>query len=80
MPTRLQIAALLSLMINSVLFGIGTVAVLSVPALSADAAFYLPAVIIASYLLTPPIAWLMAPRMRARYWREQQVPATVRRR
>ena len=79
MPTRLQIAALLSLMINAVLFGIGTVAVLAVPALNADAALYLPAVIVASYALTPPIAWMMAPRMRTRFWRQQRVPVTLRR-
>lgn len=72
MPTRLQIAALLSLMISSVLFGIGAATVLSVPSLNADAAFYLPAVIILSFVLTPPIAWMMAPRLRARFWRERE--------
>lgn len=72
MPTRLQIAALLSLMISSVVFGIGAVTVLSVPSLNADAAFYLPAVIILSFVLTPPIAWMMAPRLRARFWRERE--------
>ena len=71
MPTRLQIAALLALMISSVLFGIGAITVLSVPSLNADAAFYLPVVIILSFVLTPPIAWMMAPRMRARFWRER---------
>ena len=77
MPTRLQIAALLALMISSVLFGIGAVTVLSVPALSADAAFYLPAVIILSFILTPPIAWKMAPRLRARFWRERETVASA---
>ncbi|MFM9857941.1 hypothetical protein RUR49_05570 [Pseudoxanthobacter sp. M-2] len=72
MPTRLQIAALLALMISSVLFGIGAITVLSVPSLNADAAFYLPVVIILSFVLTPPIAWMMAPRMRARFWRERE--------
>ncbi len=59
MPTRLQIAALLAMMINAVLFGIGAVIVLSLPALSADAAFYLPVVIVLSFVLTLPIAWTM---------------------
>ncbi len=72
MPTRLQIAALLSLMISAVLFGIGAVTVLSVPSLNADAAFYLPAVVILSFVLTPPIAWVMAPRLRARFWRQRE--------
>ncbi len=75
MPTRLQIAALLALMISSVLFGIGAITVLSVPSLNADAAFYLPVVIILSFVLTPPIAWMMAPRMRARFWRERETVA-----
>ena len=75
MPTRLQIAALLALMISSVLFGIGAITVLSVPSLNADAAFYLPVVIILSFVLTPPIAWMMAPRMRARFWRERAIVA-----
>jgi hypothetical protein len=33
--------------------------VLSLPALSADAAFYLPVVIVLSFVLTLPIAWTM---------------------
>jgi hypothetical protein len=69
MRTRAYIAALLGLMINAVLFGIGAVTVLSVPALAVDAAHYLPAVTVLSFLLTPPIAWAMAPRLRARTWR-----------
>ncbi len=72
MPTRLQIAALLAMMINAVLFGIGAVTVLAVPALSVDAAFYLPVVVLLSFVLTLPIAWLMAPRLRARFWRQQE--------
>lgn len=76
MPTRLQIAALLALMISSVLFGIGAVTVLSVPSLSANAAYYLPAVILLSFLLTPPIAWMMAPRLQARFWREREAVAS----
>ena len=71
MPTRLQIAVLLAMMINAVLFGIGVVAVLSVPALNANAALYLPLVIVLSFVLTPPIAWAMAPRLRARTWRRE---------
>jgi hypothetical protein len=72
MPTRLQIAALLAMMINAVIFGVGAVAVLSVPALSADAAFYLPVVVLLSIVLTLPIAWLLAPRLRARFWRQHE--------
>jgi hypothetical protein len=76
MPTRAYIAALLGLMINAVLFGIGAATVLSVPALAANAAFYLPLVVLLSFNLTPPIAWAMAPRLQARTWRRD--PPIVR--
>jgi hypothetical protein len=69
MSARIYITLLLSFMTCAVLFGIGAVAVLSVPALSEQAKFLLPAVIAASFVLGPIIAWFMAPRMRAGYWK-----------
>ena len=71
MVARIYIILLLSLMTCAVLFGIGAVAVLSVPALSEQAKFLLPIVIVASFVLGLIIAWFMAPRMRARYWKAQ---------
>ena len=70
MRARIYITILLSLMTCSVIFGIGAVAVLSVPALSEQAKFLLPIVIAASFVLGPIIAWFMAPRLRARYWKD----------
>jgi hypothetical protein len=67
--TRVQIAALLYSMTNGVLFGAGLILVLTVPVLSADAGFWISAVVGASFILAAPIAWWMAPRLRARYWR-----------
>ncbi|MDP1700358.1 MAG: hypothetical protein Q8L53_05260 [Aestuariivirga sp.] len=69
MSARIYITILLSIMTCAVLFGIGAVTVLSVPALSEQAKFLLPAVIAASFVLGPIIAWFMAPRLRARYWK-----------
>ncbi len=69
MGPRIYITILLSLMTCAVLFGIGAVAVLSVPALNEQANVLLPVVIAASLVLGPIIAWFMAPRMRARYWK-----------
>ncbi len=69
MGPRLYITIMLSLMTCAVLFGIGAVTVLSVPMLSEQAKFLLPVVIAASFVLGPIIAWFMAPRMRARYWK-----------
>ncbi len=68
MSPRAFITVLLSLMVNAVLFGFGAILVLSVPALNEQAKYLLPAVIVASFVVTPVIAWKMAPRLRARYW------------
>lgn len=67
-PTRAYIAVAVALMVNAVLFGFGAVAVLSVPALNEQAKIWLPVVIVASFVLAPPIAWKIAPRLRARFW------------
>lgn len=66
MSTRSSIALLISTMVSSVLFGMGAVVVLSVPSLVPKAAYLLPAVIAASFALTPFIAWHLAPNLRAR--------------
>lgn len=71
MRTRLAIAALVFLMAQGVLFGIGTVAVLSTP-LAAYAPALLPWVVAVSALVAAPLSWFIALRMRARYWRERR--------
>ena len=69
--TRVGIAALIYSMTNAVLFGVGLVIVLTVPALSTNAAIWIPVVVVASLILAAPIAWEVAPRLRARYWRQR---------
>lgn len=66
MQTRTMIAGIISLPVNAVLFGAGAVAVLAIPALRDHAAYLLPAVILASFAITFPLAWLIAPRLRSR--------------
>ena len=78
MGPRIYITILLSLMTCAVLFGIGAVAVLSVPALNEQAKFLLPVVIAASFVLGPIIAWFMAPRLRARYWKARDRAAEAK--
>jgi uncharacterized membrane protein YciS (DUF1049 family) len=78
MGARIYITILLSLMTCSVLFGVGAVTVLSVPALDEQAKFLLPIVIAASFVLGPIIAWFMAPRLRARYWKARDRAAETR--
>lgn len=75
MRTRIAIAALISLPTSAVLFGIGAATVLSIPALSVDAAFWLPIVIGTSFLLAPIISWVLAPRLRSRWQRQHPTPA-----
>lgn len=74
--TRVAIAALIYTMTNAVLFGTGIVTLLSIPALRewwADdyLAGGIVAVVVLSFVLAAPAAWLLAPRLRARYWRRR---------
>lgn len=64
---RVRVAALIFSMVNAVIFGVGTITVLSIPALAAHASFWIPAVVLASFLLSPPLSWLLAPRMMLRF-------------
>jgi hypothetical protein len=71
MRNRLTIAVLIYSMTNPVIFGAAIVTVLNVPALSTDAYIWIPVVVVASLILAAPIAWLIAPRLQARYDRWQ---------
>lgn len=72
MRTRLWIAAIMFPVVNAVLFGIGTVTLLSVPALAehVNALFWM--VVAASFLIAVPVSWFLAPRLRVRYWRKRE--------
>jgi hypothetical protein len=74
--TRVGIAALIYSMTNAVLFGIGLITVLTVPALSTNAAIWIPVVVVASFIIAAPVAWEIAPRLRARYWRQKSAAQT----
>lgn len=69
---RFQIAAALSVMVNAVFFGVGAIIVLSVPELAEEAKYLLPAVVVLSIILTPFISWVLAPRLRNRYWQKRK--------
>ncbi|WP_188579078.1 hypothetical protein [Azorhizobium oxalatiphilum] len=64
MPVRLQISAMLYLMIQAVLFGVGLIAILATP-LSQQAFTLIPLVTLATAALSVPLAWKLAPRVRA---------------
>jgi uncharacterized Tic20 family protein len=76
MSIRLQISILVYVMVQAVLFGVGTVLVLATP-LSTVAMTLMPWVIGVSAVLSAPVAWIIAPRLRARFQREnvQSLPA-----
>ena len=62
-----QHVALIYSMTNAVIFGAGIIAVLNLPALSTNAYIWIPVVVVASLILAAPFAWLIAPRLQARY-------------
>lgn len=70
MRTRLWIAAMIFPMVNAVLFGIGAIIVLSSPTLAEQASPLIWFVVAASFIIAAPISWVIAPRLRARYWRQ----------
>lgn len=70
--TNTWLKIICSLMINAVLFGVGTITVLSVPALEVHAKYLIPAVILLSFALAFFIASKIAPRMRLRNWGKQR--------
>ena len=69
--TRVGIAALIYTMTNAVLFGAGLITVLLLPAFSSELMIWIPVVVVASIIVAAPGAWLIAPRLRARYWRKR---------
>ena len=71
MSIRLGIAALVFMMIQAVLFGIGVLLVLATP-LSDFAMTLMPWVVGISTAISLPLSWFMAPRLRLRYWRERE--------
>jgi hypothetical protein len=75
--TRAGIAVLIYSMASGVLFGAGLILVLTLPVLNANAGFWISVVVGASFILAAPIAWWMAPRLRARYWRRRVTAAAM---
>lgn len=75
MSIRFFIASLLFMMVNAVVFGVGLVSVLTLPSLARHAIDLIPAVVVASFVISAPLAWIIAPRLRASYWRQQRLAA-----
>lgn len=67
---RFNLTAVAFPMTAAVAFGIGIVAVLTIPALNAHAMWLIPAVVVASLVVGAVSAWYVAPRMRNRHERD----------
>ncbi|KIZ40953.1 MULTISPECIES: hypothetical protein [Rhodopseudomonas] len=78
MSTRFQIASMIFMMLNAVVFGIGIVTVLAVPTLSDLAFGLIPAVVLISFAISAPLSWMMAPMLRARYERRRSLAVQPR--
>jgi hypothetical protein len=76
MWVRVQIAAMVYLMVQAVMFGIGVMLVLGTP-LAATAMALMPWVVATTAVLSIPISWMIAPRLRARYWREKGLKSDI---
>ena len=77
MSTRLIIAALIYMIVNAVLFGCSVTIVLTIPVLAAQANTLVPAVVVTSLILALPVSWFVAPRLRARYWRDRRASSAL---
>ena len=70
MSTRMQIAAMVFMMVQAVAFGAGMVAILATP-LNQHAMVAIPAMIAVTTAASTALSWWIAPRLRARYWRQK---------
>ena len=76
--SRARVAILIFSMVNAVLFGAGLVTVLSVHSLAVHASFWIPLVVLTSFVLAPPIAWFIAPSMMQRFLKAKSPPMAAR--
>jgi hypothetical protein len=64
---RLRVAILIYCMVNAVVFGVGVISILSIAAVAAYASFWIPTVVVGSFIISAPLAWFIAPRMMMRF-------------
>jgi hypothetical protein len=69
---RLRVAVIIYAMVNSVVFGIGLIVVLLTPSLVQHAFFWIPSVVVSSFVLSAPLSWFIAPLMMLRFARARE--------
>ncbi len=70
MSTCMQITVLVYMMVQAIMFGAGVLLVLGTP-MQSMAMQLMPWVVGVSALISLPVSWMIAPRLRARYWRKK---------
>jgi hypothetical protein len=73
MSIRFQIAVIVFLMVQAVVFGFGAILVLATP-LSDRAMQLMPWVVVLSLAVSIPASWIIAPHLRARNWSGHRHP------
>jgi hypothetical protein len=74
---RLRVAILIYCIVNAVIFGVGLILVLSIPATAPSATFWIPAVVLASFVISAPLAWFIAPWMMMRFRKANSAHSNV---
>lgn len=72
MSARVQIAGMIFMMVQAVIFGIGMVTILTT-SLNQHAMTLIPWMIVISFAVSAPLAWMIAPRLQARFWRRRRM-------
>ncbi len=72
MSIRLQIASMVFMMVQAVLFGIGMVTILGT-SLNQSAMTLVPWMVAFTFLLSAPLSWFIAPRLQRRFWRSRRM-------
>ncbi|MCC2097093.1 MAG: hypothetical protein KDJ29_09380 [Hyphomicrobiales bacterium] len=67
---RLNIAAVVFPVSAAMLFGLGIVPVLALPALKAEAGWLIPLVVVVSLVAGAVASWIIAPRLRSQHRRD----------
>jgi hypothetical protein len=70
---RLRVTALVYSMVNAVVFGVGLIVVLATPALAQHAFFWIPSVVVSSFILSAPLSWFIASLMMQRFVQARQL-------
>ena len=70
---RLRVAALIFTMVNAVVFGVGLVTVLTIPALAQHGFFWIPAIVVGSFAISLPLSWFIAPMMMQRFIQSRRI-------